>query len=390
MSNAVIVEAVRTPLGKHDGVLSHWHPVDLVSETMTALVDRTGLDPALVDDVIMGCVMQVGEQGVNVARNAVLAAGWPEEVPGTTIDRQCGSAQQALHFAAQGIQAGAYDVVVASGVETMTRVPMGAAMVDGHYGYPFGPKVSARYADRGGLVSQGVSAELIADEWNISRSEMDEFSLRSQERAAAAQAEGRFDIEIVPVADARGNLVTRDEGVRTTSMEELARLAPVFRSPAEGGRVTAGNSSQISDGAASVLVMSEEKAAELGLRPRARFVSFALAGADPRLMLTANIPATEKVLARAGLTLGDIDVLEANEAFATAVLAWQFETGALDEKVNVNGGAIALGHPLGASGTRLTTTLLHELERREARYGLQVMCEGGGMGNAMILERLGV
>ena len=389
MPNAVIVEAVRTPLGKHDGVLSHWHPVDLAAETLNAIVERTGLDPAVVDDVIMGCVMQVGEQSVNIARNAVLAAGWPESVPGTTVDRQCGSAQQALHFAAQGVQSGAYDVVIASGVEAMTRVPMGSAMVDGKYGFPFGPRVSARYADRGGLVPQGVSAELIADEWKISRAEMDEFGLRSQQRAARAAREGRFEPEIVPVADEEGNPLARDEGIRETSLDELGRLVPTFRSEADGGRVTAGNSSQISDGAASVLVMSEEKAAELGLRPRARFVSFALAGADPRLMLTANIPATEKVLAKAGLTIDDMDVVEVNEAFASAVLAWQFETGAADERLNINGGAIALGHPLGATGTRLTTTLVHELERSGGRYGLQVICEGGGMANAFIIESNG-
>ena len=390
MPNAVIVEAVRTPLGKHDGVLAHWHPVDLAAETLTAIVDRTGLDPAVVDDVIMGCVMQVGEQSVNIARNAVLAAGWPESVPGTTVDRQCGSAQQALHFAAQGVQAGAYDVAIASGVEAMTRVPMGSAMVDGQYGFPFGPRVSARYADRGGLVPQGVSAELIADEWKISRTEMDEFALRSQQRAARAVREGRFEAEMVPIADGEGNPVAGDEGVRETSLDELGRLVPTFRSEADGGRVTAGNSSQISDGAASVLVMSEEKATELGLRPRARFVSFALAGADPRLMLTANIPATQKALASAGMKIGDIDVVEVNEAFASAVLAWQFETGADDQRLNVNGGAIALGHPLGATGTRLTTTLLHELERSGGRYGLQVICEGGGMANAFIIESLGV
>ncbi len=387
MSNAVIVEAVRTPLGKHDGALSHWHPVDLAAETLVALVDRVGLDPALVDDVIMGCVMQVGEQSVNIARNAVLAAGWPETVPGTTIDRQCGSAQQALHFAAQGVQAGAYDVVVASGVEVMTRVPMGSAMADGRYGFPFGSRVSARYADRGGLVPQGVSAELIADEWDIGREEMDEWGLLSQQRAAVAAESGRFDAEVVPVAGVDGRPISRDEGIRPTSLAELARLTPAFRAAEDGGRVTAGNSSQISDGAASVLITSEERAAELGLRPRARFVGFAVAGADPRLMLTANIPATERVLARAGLRIGDVDLVELNEAFASAVIAWHREVGADPARVNVNGGAIALGHPLGATGTRLTATLLHELERRDGRFGLQVMCEGGGMANALLLER---
>ena len=388
MTPAVIVDAVRTPLGKRNGRLRDWHPVDLASATLDALRDRTGLDPAAVDDVIMGCVMQVGEQAINVARNAVLAAGWPDTVPGTTVDRQCGSGQQAAHFAAQGVMAGSYDVVVAGGVEVMTRVPMGASMADGRFGYPFGPKLGARYAPAGGLVPQGVSAELVADEWGITRDEMDRIGFESQRRAARAVAEGRFDREIVPLVDADGSLMTEDEGVRPTDLETLARLKPAFVSAESGGRVTAGNSSQITDGAAAVLITSERAASELGLRPRARFVEFAVAGADPRLMLTAPVPATRKVLERAGLTLDDIDLIEINEAFAAVVAAWQRDTGADLDKVNVNGGAIALGHPLGCSGARLLTTLVHELERSGGRYGLQVMCEGGGMANATIIERL--
>jgi acetyl-CoA acetyltransferase family protein len=389
MNTAVIVDAIRTPLGKRNGKLKEWHPVDLVAETLSALVDRTGIDPGLVDDVVMGCVMQVGEQGVNVARNAVLAAGWPESVPGTTIDRQCGSSQQAAHFAAQGVMAGAYDVVVASGVEIMTRVPMGASMGDGKFGWPFGPKVGERYQPQGGLVPQGISAELIADKWNISRDDMDRFGVTSQERAARATKEGRFEREILPVKDAEGNMMTADEGIRDTTMESLGKLKPSFRPEEEGGRVTAGNSSQITDGAAALLIMSEAKAKALGLTPRARFVNFALAGDDPRYMLTAPIPSTRKVLERAGLTMDDIDITEINEAFASVVLAWEKELRPDMEKVNPNGGAIALGHPLGASGARLMTTLLNELERTGGRYGLQTMCEGGGMANATIIERLG-
>jgi acetyl-CoA acyltransferase len=389
MTNAVIVDAVRTPLGKRNGRLKDWHPVDLAAEALKAIQQRNDLDPALVDDVVMGCVMQVGEQGVNVARNAVLGAGWPEIVPGTTIDRQCGSSQQAAHFAAQGVIAGAYDIVVAAGVEVMTRVPMGSSMADGKYGLPFGPMVGARYAPVGGLVPQGVSAELIADKWGITREDMDRFGLRSQELAAQATAEGRFEREIIPVLDAEGVMMTTDEGIRETSLEKLATLKPPFRSEEEGGRVTAGNSSQITDGASALLIMSEEKAAQLGLTPRARFVGFSLAGDDPRMMLTAPIPATQKVLARTGMSLDDIDVVEINEAFASVVLAWEKEMHPDMAKVNPNGGAIALGHPLGASGTRLMATLLCELERTGGRYGLQTMCEGGGMANGTIIERLG-
>ncbi|MFT3851809.1 MAG: thiolase family protein [Ilumatobacteraceae bacterium] len=388
MTTAVIVDAIRTPLGRRNGKLKDWHPVDLAAETLNALIERTGIDPGIVDDVVMGCVMQVGEQAVNVGRNAVLAAGWPEHVPGTTVDRQCGSSQQAAHFAAQGVIAGAYDVVVAAGVEVMTRVPMGSAMADGKFGFPFGPKIVARYAPAGGLVPQGISAELIADKWGITREDMDRFGVRSQQYARRATDEGRFQAEILPVLGADGQMVTVDEGLRDTTMESLAALKPSFKPVEDGGRVTAGNSSQITDGASALLIMSEEKADALGLRPRARFVDFALAGADPRMMLTAPIPATQRVLDRAGLTLDDIDLVEINEAFASVVLAWEKELHPDMDKVNVNGGAIAIGHPLGCSGARLMTTLLNELERSGGRYGLQTMCEGGGMANATVLERL--
>jgi acetyl-CoA acyltransferase len=388
MASAVIVDAVRTPLGKRNGKLRSWHPVDLAATMLEALQERTGIDPAVVDDVVMGCVMQVGEQAANVARNAVLAAGWPDSVPGTTIDRQCGSGQQAAHFAAQGVMAGAYDAVVAGGVEAMTRVPMGSSMADGRFGYPFGPMLGARYARQGGLVPQGVSAELVAQQWGISRDDQDAFGMRSQQLAACAADEGRFDAEIVPVVGADGSPMTRDEGLRETTLETLARLKPSFVTEDEGGTVTAGNSSQISDGAAAMLIMSEDRAKELGLRPRARFVGFAVIGDDPRLMLTAPIPATRRVLERTGLDLDQIDLVEINEAFASVVLAWEREFRPDMSRVNVNGGAIALGHPLGCSGARLMTTLLCELERRSGRYGLQTMCEGGGMANATVIERL--
>ena len=389
MTTAVIVDAIRTPLGRRNGKLQNWHPVDLAAETLKALISRTGIDPAIIDDVIMGCVMQVGEQGVNIGRNAVLGAGWPDSIPGTTIDRQCGSSQQAAHFAAQGVIAGAYDVVVAAGVEVMSRVPMGSSLAEGKFGMPFGPTVAARYAPEGGLVGQGISAELIADKWNISRDDMDAFGVRSQEYAARATREGRFQAEILPVLGADGVMMTTDEGLRDTTTESLAKLKPSFRPEEEGGRVTAGNSSQITDGSSAILIMSEEKAKALGLKPRARFVDFSLAGADPRYMLTAPIPATQKVLQRAGMTIEQMDLIEINEAFASVVLAWEKEIHPDMSKVNVNGGAIALGHPLGCSGTRLMTTLLNELERTGGRYGLQTMCEGGGMANATIIERLG-
>ena len=393
MTNAVIVDAVRTAGGKRNGKLRNWHSADLASEPLKALIERNDLDPALVNDVIMGCVMQVGEQSLNVGRNAALAAGFPESVPATTIDRQCGSSQQALHIGAQGVMAGAYDIVIAAGVENMTRTPMGASVVR-DLGYPFGPRMMNRYAERGGLVGQGEGAELIAEEWDISREQLDEFAVRSHQRAATATAEGRFENEIIPVAvkDDEGadtdELVTADEGIRPdSSLEVLANLKTVFRP--ENGRVTAGNSSQITDGASAVLIMSEEKANELGLTPRARFHSFSVVGSDPIRMLTGPIPATQMVLERAKLTLDDIDLVEINEAFASVVLAWQKETGADLDKVNVNGGAIALGHPLGASGAKLAGTLLNELERTGGRYGLLTMCEGGGMANATIIERLG-
>ena len=389
MQNAVIVDTLRTPLGKRNGRLKDWHPVDLAGVALRELVARTGIDPTQIDDVIMGCVMQVGEQSLNIARNAVLAAGLPETIPGTTVDRQCGSSQQAAHFAAQGVMAGAYDIVIAAGVEVMTRVPMGSAVADGKYGYPFGPMVSARYAPDGGLVPQGISAEMIADKWSITREDMDRFAARSQAYAARATAEGRFEREILPVLDSEGILMTTDEGIRDSPYEKLQTLKPAFRSEEEGGRVTAGNSSQITDGASAMLIMSEEKCRALGLTPRARFVNFGLAGDNPQLMLTAPIPATQKALQRAGLTMADMDLTEINEAFASVVLAWEKELHPDMDKVNVNGGAIALGHPLGASGTRLMTTLLNELERTGGRYGLQTMCEGGGMANATIIERLG-
>ena len=387
MREAVIVDAVRTPGGKRNGKLQDWHAVDLAAHVLKALEERTGIDPSVIDDVIMGCVMQVGEQSLNIGRNAVLAAGWPESVPATTVDRQCGSSQQALHFAAQGVIAGAYDVVIAAGVEVMTRTPMGASVVKG-MGFPFSETMQNRYEETG-LPPQGIGAEMIADEYGFSREDLDAFGAESQRRAAVATAEGRFDNEIVPVpveVDGNTEMMTKDEGIRhETTSESLSKLNPAFR---EDGKVTAGNSSQISDGASAVLVMSAEKAAELGLRPRAKFHTFALAGADPVTMLKGPIPATEKVMARSGLTLDDIDLFEVNEAFASVVLAWQKEHGTDLDRTNVNGGAIALGHPLGCSGTKLMATLLNELERTEGRYGLQTMCEGGGMANATIIERL--
>jgi acetyl-CoA acetyltransferase family protein len=388
MPTAVIVDAVRTPLGRRNGALKNVHPVDLAAYTLESLVQRNDLDPELVEDVIMGCVMQVGEQGVNVGRNAALAAGFPESVVGTTIDRQCGSSQQAAHFAAQGVMAGAYDIVVAAGVESMTRVPMGASITPGSV--PFGPKMFARYQERGGLVPQGISAELIAEKWDISREDNDRFSLESHLRAARATEEGRFEREIVRLEVTGEDGTTRfarDEGFRPdTSLEKLGSLKPAFK---PDGVITAGNSSQISDGAAAVLITSEEAASRLGLTPKARFHAFALAGVDPVIMLTGPIPATSKVLERAKMTLDQMDLVEINEAFSSVVLAWEKEHHPDMSKVNVNGGAIAIGHPLGCSGARLAATLVHELERTAGRWGLQVMCEGGGMANAMIIERLG-
>ncbi len=387
MTNAVIIDAVRTPGGRRNGMLKDWHAAELAAHVLRALQERNDLDPAIIDDVIMGCVMQVGEQSLNIGRNAVLTAGWPESVPATTVDRQCGSSQQALHFAAQGVIAGAYDVVVAAGVEVMTRTPMGASIVQG-MGFPFPQPMLDRYADSG-LPPQGIGAEMIADEYGFTREDLDAFGAESQRRAAQATAEGRFENEIVPVpvvVDGETVMMTADEGIReATTPETLAILKPAFK---EDGKVTAGNSSQISDGASAVLIMSEEKAAELGLTPRARFHSFAVVGTDPVTMLKGPIPATEKIIARSGLSLDVIDLFEVNEAFASVVLAWQREHGTDLAKTNVNGGAIALGHPLGSSGTKLMTTLLNELERTDGRYGLQTMCEGGGLANATIIERL--
>jgi acetyl-CoA acyltransferase len=390
LREAVIVEAVRSPVGRKSGKLSGWHPVDLLAEVLRAAVERSGIDPARVDDHITGCVSQTGEQAINIARNAWLAAGLPEEVPAVTIDRQCGSSQQSAHFAAQGVMAGVYDLVVASGVEHMTRVPMGITAQQGP-GFPFPPSLMDRY--EGGLVPQGVSAEIIAERWGLSRTQLDEFGLRSHRRAGAAITEGRFDREIHPIkvqGEEGTEIFEHDEGVRfDTSLEKMATLPTPFK---EDGVVTAGNSSQISDGAAAIVIAARETAEELGLRPRAGFRAFALSGVDPITMLTGPIPATQKVLASAGLSLDDIDAVEINEAFASVVLAWKKELGIaddwFDDHVNPNGGAIALGHPLGASGARLMTTLLHELERRQARFGLQTMCEGGGEANATIIERL--
>ncbi|MET7480177.1 thiolase family protein [Streptomyces sp. NPDC005648] len=389
MRDAVIVEAVRTPIGKGkpNGALAHVHPVELLAHTLRTLVERSGVDPALIDDVIGGTVTQVGEQSVNITRQAVLSAGFPDAVPATTVDRQCGSSQQAVHFAAQGVLAGAYDIVVACGVESMGRVPMGSAVLPGTD--PFGPGVARRYPE--GLVPQGISAELIATKWSMTREALDDFALSSHRKAAAAWEAGLFDAETAPLEG-----LVRDECVRPTSTPEiLAGLKPAYYDPGYAERfpqiewnITAGNASPINDGASAVLIMSGDTAARLGLRPLARLHSFAVTGSDPLLMLTGVIPATEKVLRRAGLTLADIDLFEVNEAFSSVVLAWQQELGADLSKVNVHGGAIALGHPLGASGTRLTTTLVHALRARGARYGLQTMCEAGGMANAMIVERV--
>jgi acetyl-CoA acyltransferase len=397
MREAVIVEAVRTPLGRRGGKLADFHSVDLLAAAYNELVARAGIDPSLVEDVVVGCVSQVGDQSINIGRNAWLAAGLPETVPATTVDRQCGSSQQAAHFVAQGVISGAYDIAIAAGVENMTRVPMGSSIAGG---WPFTQKIMDRY--EGGLVPQGISSELIAAKWDIAREQVDEFGFRSQQLAQAATKDGRFTREIMPlkVGD-NGNqeVFEIDEGLRDTTLEKLASLKPAFfdegmtkRFPQIRWVTTAGNSSQITDGASALLITTPEKAAELGLKPRARFHSFALAAEDPLLMLSAPIPATRKALTRAGLKLEDIDVVEINEAFATVVLAWKKDLEVPDaffaDRVNPNGGAIALGHPLGASGARLMTTLLHELERRGGRFGLQTMCEGGGMANATIIERL--
>ncbi|MDA8341307.1 MAG: thiolase family protein [Actinomycetota bacterium] len=401
MPSAVIVDVVRTPVGKRNGRLSGWHAVDLAAQPLRALVERNGLDPSLVEDVVYGCTMTVGEQAMNIGRNAALAAGFPDTVPGTTVDRQCGSAQQAVHFAAQAVASGAMDIVIGGGVEAMSRVPIGSTTAPGP-GDAYGPTVRERFD----FIHQGECAEEIARRWGIDREDMDRFAVESHRRAARAIAEGRFDREIVPLATRRAEVVgkvavagsdlgdpagegvlTFDEGVRAGSTYEiLSSLAPAFR---EDGRVTAATSSQISDGAAAVLVMAEERAAQLGLAPRARFHTFAVAANDPVIMLTAPIPATELVLAKAKLSLDDIDLVEINEAFASVVLAWEREFHPDMDRVNVNGGAIAIGHPTGASGARLLATLLCEMERTGARYGLQTMCEGGGQANATIIERLG-
>jgi acetyl-CoA acyltransferase len=399
--DAVIVEAVRTPIGKRNGALKEFHPADLLGEVLREVIARTGIDPGRIDDHITGCVSQVGEQTYNIGRLSWLSAGLPEEVPSVSLDRQCGSSQQAVHFAAQGVMAGVYDLVIASGVENMTRVPMGASWVGGS---PISPQLSARY--EGKLVPQGISADLIATKWSITRDESDDFGYRSHVRAAAATRAGRFHREMLPLKvpgeDGAQRVLDRDEGIRMEpDREKMRELGPAFQSETFEqmfpGRlnwtVTAGNSSQISDGASAVLIGSREKVRELGLTPRARLVSFALAGDSPILMLTAPIPATRRALGRAGISLEDVDVVEINEAFASVVLAWKRELDVeddwFDEHVNPNGGAIAMGHPLGATGAKLMTGMLHELERRGGRYGLQTMCEGGGTANATVIERLG-
>jgi acetyl-CoA acyltransferase len=397
VQEAVIVDAVRTASGrgKPGGQLSGVHPVQLLSSTLRQLVERTGIDASSIDDVLTGCVGQAGEQSLNIGRSAVLGAGFPESVPATTIDRQCGSSQQAAHFAAQGVMAGAYDVVIACGVESMSRVPMGTATLGRD---PYGPDVNRRYAP--GLVSQGIGAELITARWGLSRDDLDTFAERSHRLAAETAAAGGFDAELVPVdaTDGEGRSVTvdRDETIRpSTTREGLADLRPAFvdaeteeRFPEIGWHITPGNSSPLTDGASAVLITTPEKAEQLGLRPRARFHSFAVVGDDPVKMLTGPIPATHRVLERAGLSIDDIDAFEVNEAFAPVPLAWQREVGADPDRVNVHGGAIALGHPLGASGTRLLTTLVNVLEKHSWRYGLQTMCEGGGLANATIIERI--
>jgi len=387
--DAVIVGAVRTPVGKGKatGALHDVLPVDLLAHSLRELVERTGVDPASVDDVIAGAVTQVGDQSMNIARNALLGAGFPESVPGTTVDRQCGSSQQAISFAAQGVLAGSYDVVIAAGVESMSRVVMGSSILPGSD--PFGHGMAERYPD--GLVPQGISAELIAAKWGLSRTELDEFSAGSHEKAARAAKDGLFDAELAPIAG-----LTADEIIRPdTTVETLAGLRPAFfneayaqRFPQINWEITPGNSSPLSDGSAAVMITSGAAARALGLRPLARIHTMTVVGSDPLYMLTGVIPATEKVLARAGLTMADIDLFEVNEAFAPVVLAWARDTGADLAKTNVHGGAIAIGHPLGASGARIMTTMVNALEQRDGRYALQTMCEGGGMANATIIERL--
>ncbi|MGY2127825.1 thiolase family protein [Blastococcus sp. SYSU DS0617] len=382
MRDAVICAAVRTPVGKRGGGLSGVHPVDLSAHVLSSLVERTGIDPAVIEDVIWGCVSQVGEQTFNVARNAVLAAGWPEAVPGTTVDRQCGSSQQSVAFAAATVISGQADVVVAGGVESMSRVPMGSASNPASgAGRPMGPKFAERYD--GVQINQGVGAEMIAERWGFSRTQLDEFALGSHEKAAKAQADGAFEEEIAPIATPEG-LVSADEGIRPGgTLEKLGSLKTPFK---EDGVISAGNASQISDGSAALLVTTSEKARELGLTPLVRIHTTVMAGDDPVIMLTAPIPATAKVLDRSGLSIDDIGVYEVNEAFAPVPMAWLAETGADADRLNPHGGAIALGHPLGGSGARLMTTLIHRMRNTGSRYGLQTMCEGGGMANATILE----
>lgn len=380
--DAVIVEAVRTPVGKRNGGLSSVHPADLSAMVLQAIATRTGIDPSVVDDVIWGCVSQVGEQTFDIARTAVLSAGWPEHVPGTTVDRQCGSSQQAVHFAAAGVIAGHYDVVVAGGVESMSRVPMSSPMANGQS--PLGSFYRERYGET--FPNQGIGAEMIAKEWGFSRIQLDEFSLRSHEKAAAAIDAGRFERQITPIQRADGTIVKTDEGVRRGgNVETLGTLKTAFRAD---GVVTAGNASQISDGSAALLITTREKARELGLTPIVRIHTAVVVGSAPMPMLTGPIPATQKVLARSGLKLSEIGAFEVNEAFASVPLAWLHDIGADEKLLNPNGGAIALGHPLGGSGARLMTTLVHHMRDNGIRYGLQTMCEGGGQANATILELL--
>lgn len=388
--DAVIVGAVRTPIGKRNGALSGIHPVDLSAIVLRGLVDRAGVDPQLVDDVVWGCVGQLGEQGSNIGRLAVLAAGWPHTIPGTTVDRACGSSQQAAHFAAAGVVAGQYDLVIAGGVESMSRIPLGAARRLGP-GMPYGPMLRERFSeqlDEGREFSQGIAAEIIATKWKLNRRELDEYSVRSHEAAGSASDQGRFSAEIVPIGiTSQGGssiTVTEDEGIRRScNLENMAGLRPSFK---PDGVVTPGNASQISDGASALLIANSTRAAELGLRPLARFHSYAVVGCDPVTMLAGPIPATAKVLARAGLSIDDVGVFEVNEAFASVTCAWMKDVEAKPERVNPNGGSIALGHPLGASGTRLMATMVHHMRSAGIRYGLQAMCEGGGMANATILE----
>ncbi|OMC35072.1 acetyl-CoA acetyltransferase [Mycobacterium sp. GA-1841] len=382
MAEAVIVEAVRSPIGKRNGALSGVHPADLSAQVLNGLVQRASIDPALVDDVIWGCVMQAGEQALDIARTAVLTAGWPETVPGVTVDRQCGSSQQSLHFAVAGVVAGHYDVVVAGGVESMSRTPMGSSLANG--GHPYPEAFRERY--NGQNPNQGVGAEMIAEQWGLSRTQLDEFSLRSHEKAAAAQDSGAFKDQIVGIKDQDGNVVLEDGGIRRGgTVESMAAIKPAFK---EDGVIHAGNSSQISDGSAALLIMSAEKAKDLGLKPLAKVHTAVLAGADPVIMLTAPIPATQKALAKSGLNIDQIGAFEVNEAFAPVPMAWLKDIGADESRVNPNGGAIALGHPLGGSGARILTTLLYHMRDNNIQYGLQTMCEGGGQANATILELL--